>query len=131
MRNWLMRWVASTLALLVIIGAYSIVHTPNGPGISVDTPVAFGFAVVALGLANSVIRPIIMLFAWPINCLTFGLFSFALNVLLFLAVGNLNFGFHVKTPLDALIGSVAMGVLSGMINLFLTDGGGKGGRKRD
>src|SRR5579872_3118068 len=125
MRNWLMRWMASTLALLVIVGAYTLVHTKGGPGIYVDTPAAFGIAIVALGLTNSVVRPIILMFAWPINCLTFGLFSFALNVLLFLVVGNLNFGFHVKTPLDALIGSVAMGALSGMINLFLTDSGNK------
>jgi len=43
-------------------------------------------------------------------------------------VGNLGFGFHVSTPLDALIGSVAMGVLSGAINFFLTD---KGEKRRD
>src|SRR4051812_3856053 len=125
MKNWILRWVASILALLLIVGAYSVVKGPHGPGIFVDTPTAIVIAVVALGLANSVIRPIIMLFAWPINCLTFGLFSFVLNVLLFLMVGNLGFGFHVSSPLDALVGSVAMGALSGMINFFLTDSGEK------
>ncbi len=125
MKNWILRWVASILALLAIVGGYTVMKGPNGPGIFVDSPTAIAIAVVALGLANSVIRPIIMLFAWPINCLTFGLFSFVLNVLLFLMVGNLGFGFHVSTPLDALIGSVAMGVLSGTINFFLTDSGEK------
>jgi len=128
MKNWILRWVASILALLLIVAGYTVWKGPKGPGIFVDSPTAIVAAVVALGLANSIIRPIIMLFAWPINCLTFGLFSFVLNVFLFLMVGNLGFGFHVSTPLDALIGSVAMGVLSGAINFFLTD---KGEKRRD
>ena len=87
--------------------------------------VAIVIAVVVLGLANSIIRPIIMFFAWPINCLTFGLFGFVLNVVLFLIVGNLGFGFHVQSALHALIGSVAMGVFSGALSVILTDSGDK------
>jgi putative membrane protein len=126
MKNWFIRWVASILALLLIVGGYSLTKGDSGhPGIYVESPTAVVIAVVALGLANSVIRPIILFFAWPINCLTFGLFSFVLNVLFFLIVGNLNFGFHVTSPLHALIGSVGMGVLSGAINFFLKDRGEK------
>src|ERR1051326_7646950 len=130
MKNWLLRWLASILALLLIVYGYAMVQGPKA-GISVDTPTAVVIAVVALGLANSVIRPIIMLFAWPINCLTFGLFGFVLNVLLFLIVGNLGFGFHVRHAVDALVGSVAMGVLSGTINMFLTEAGEKRRERRD
>src|SRR2546421_3464496 len=119
MKNWILRWLASILALLLIVGGYAIVKGPKGAGIYVDSPTAIVIAVVALGLANSVIRPIIMLFAWPINCLTFGLFSFVLNVLLFWLVDLLHIGFHVRGPIHALIGYVAMGILSGMINFFL------------
>ena len=129
MMNWLIRWAASILALLVIVAGYWMTRTGGThPGIWVESPTAIIIAVVALGLANSVIRPIILIFAWPINCLTFGLFSFVLNVLLFLMVGNLGLGFHVKTAFDALIGSLAMGVLSGLINFLLTD---KGEKRRD
>jgi putative membrane protein len=119
MRNWLISWVASTLALLAIVGAYNVV-TPDHRGIYVDSPTAVIIAVVVLGLVNSIIRPIILFFAMPINCLTFGLFGFVLNVLLFLMVGNLGLGFHVRTVFDALIGSVAMGILSGVINSMLS-----------
>jgi putative membrane protein len=130
-KNWIMRWVASTVALLLIVLAYWEIVEPAAkhfstrttPGIWVDSPTAVLMAVLALGLANSVVRPIILFFAWPINCLTFGLFSFALNALLFLVVGNLGFGFHVNGVLAALIGSLAMGFLSGMINFFLKDRG--------
>ena len=126
MKNWILRWVASILSLLAIVGAYWVMRPSTGhPGIWVESPTAIIIAVVALGLANSVVRPIIMLFAWPINCLTFGLFSFVLNVLLFLMVGNLGLGFHVNGAIDALIGSVAMGFLSGTINFLLKDKGEK------
>lgn len=129
MKNWILRWVASILALLLIVWGYSLAGGTHGhPGIWVESPTAIAAAVVALGLANSVIRHIIMIFAWPINCVTLGLFSFVLNVLLFLMVGNLGFGFHVTSVPDALIGSVAMGVLSGLINFVLADKGEK--RKR-
>ena len=126
MKNWLFRWIASILALLVIVGVYYLTKTGHShPGIWVSSPTSIIVAVVALGLANSVIRPIIMIFAWPINCLTFGLFSFVLNVLLFLVVGNLGLGFHVEGAVHALIGSVAMGILTGAINMLLTDKGDK------
>src|SRR5689334_20029308 len=124
MRNWLMRWIANIIALLIIVYGYWVTKTGSGhPGIYVDSPTAIVVAVIALGLVNSIIRPIILFFAWPINCLTFGLFSFVLNVLLFLLVGNLGLGFHVTSPIHALIGSVAMGFLSGAINFFLSDTG--------
>jgi putative membrane protein len=131
MRNWILRWVASTVALLAIIGAYNVV-TPSHRGIYVDSATAVVIAVVLLGLVNSIIKPIILFFAMPINCLTFGLFGFVLNVLLFLMVGNLGFGFHVRSPIDALIGSVAMGILSGVLNSVLADSGDhRRDRKRD
>jgi putative membrane protein len=126
-KNWITRWIVSALALSLILLGYWVTRDPKHfnpnitPGIWVDTPAAILVATVALGLANSVIRPIILFFAWPINCLTFGLFSFALNFLLFWGVGNLGLGFHVNGPIATLVGCIAMGVLSGMLNFFLKD----------
>jgi putative membrane protein len=132
MRNWILRWIASTLALLAIVGGYWVTRGASGhPAIWVESPTAVIVAVVALGLANSVVRPIVLFFAWPINCLTLGLFSFVLNVLLFLMVGNLGFGFHVTSPVAALIGSVAMGLLSGIISFVLQDNGKRPRAPRD
>ena len=65
MRNWIVRWIASALALFVV--------TKVVPGISVDNVGTLVVAVVVLGLVNAFIRPLIMFFVWPINCLTFGL----------------------------------------------------------
>ena len=129
MKNWIMSLVANILALIIITVGFNATkdpkhfHAATTPGIWADTPTAILFAVGALGLANSVVRPIILFFAWPINCITFGLFSWVLNIVLFLIVGNLGFGFHVNGAIAALIGSVAMGIISGAISFFLVDTG--------
>ena len=118
MKNWITRWIANIIALFIV--------TQFVPGIHFDYQhhlPSLLIAVVALAFANSVVRPIIMFFAWPINCLTFGLLGFVINVLLFWGVGLVVPGFEVKTFVAALIGSVAMGILSGLISFFLKDRG--------
>jgi putative membrane protein len=130
MKNLLTRWIASALALFIIaqlnVGIQLKDHGPH----TVETLL---LVVVVLGLANALIRPIIMFFAWPLNCMTFGLLGFAINIGLFWVVGNVVPGFHVAGPVPALIGFVAMGVISGLINFLLKDRGDKDddrGRRR-
>ena len=125
MKNWIVRWVANTVALLIL--------TMVLPGIHLDTknPLMLVVGVVALGLANVVIRPIIMFFVWPINCLTFGLLGYGINALLFWLVGNsehyfkVSLGFRVDGTAwgfySSLIAPVAMGIISGLINLLFKD----------
>ncbi|HLV81193.1 MAG TPA: phage holin family protein [Chthonomonadaceae bacterium] len=117
MKNWILRWIASAIALFIVAKVVPGIHlAKNDLG-------ALIIAVIALGLVNSLIRPIIMFFAWPINCLTFGLFGFALNVILFLIVGQVVPGFKVDGIVPALIGMILMGIISGFINFLLKDRG--------
>ncbi|HZO90615.1 MAG TPA: phage holin family protein [Chthonomonadaceae bacterium] len=122
LKNWLLRWIASALALFIV--------TKLVPGIHADNLPTLLLVVIILGLINSFIRPIIMFFVWPINCLTFGLLGFVINVLLFWFVGsNLVPGYHVKSLGDALIGSILMGLLSGFFNFILKDRGDRDNRR--
>ena len=120
MKNWITRWIASALALFVIanlkVGVTLVHHDATAL-------TALAIATVALGLANALIRPIIMFFAWPVNCLTFGLFGLVVNAALFWVVGTVVPGFKVAGPVPALIGSLAMAVISGFINFVLKDRG--------
>ena len=115
MRNLLSRWLASVLALLLITQSHII------PGISAVSWEVAIITTLVLGLVNAFIRPIIMFFAWPINCLTFGLLGFLINALLFFIVGQVVPGFKVTDFVSALLGSLAMGFLSGVFNYFLKD----------
>ncbi|MCX6380810.1 MAG: phage holin family protein [Armatimonadetes bacterium] len=113
-RNWVAQWVSSIFALYII--------TKVIPGIQAKDIASMAMVVVALAFANSFIRPIILFFAWPINCMTFGLFGFALNIVFFLILGSgVIAGFHVLTPQAAVIGSLLMGALSGVFSFILQD----------
>ena len=129
MKNWIVRWIANILALLVITHVVPGIHTDSA------SPVMLFVAVVALGLANAVIRPIIMFFVWPINCFTFGLLGFVVNALLFFVVGQMHLGFKVDPGFNgfvaSLIGSVGMGIISGVINLALKERGDDKKRSKD
>lgn len=115
-RNWAAHWISSLFALFII--------TKTVPGIETKGIAPIATVVVALAFANSFIRPIIMFFAWPINCLTFGLFGFALNIIFFMTLGGgMVSGFRVLTPLAGVIGSLLMGLLSGVFSFILQDRG--------
>lgn len=113
MTNWILRWVVSGVALAVVA------HL--GIGVRYDSVPALAIATVVIGLVNSLIRPILALLTLPLNCMTFGLFGFVLNAILFYLAGNAVKGFHVDTVMGAVLGPVLMGLLSGVLNSFLQE----------
>ncbi|MDE2125321.1 MAG: phage holin family protein [Armatimonadetes bacterium] len=115
-RKWLIGLAGNALALFILA------EVVRGIYLKWQHPVAFLTVLLVFSLVNSLVRPIIMFFVWPINCLTFGLLGFCLNVFLFFLVGQLDPAvFHVRGPISALIGSVLMGVISGAIGYLLRD----------
>jgi putative membrane protein len=128
MKNLLTRWIASALALYIIATLKIGIEVKEQGTQAVGTLL---LVVLALGLVNALIRPIIMFFAWPLNCLTFGLLGFVINIALFWIVGNLVPGFHVSDARAAVIGFVAMGIISGAINFLLKDRGDRDDDRRD
>ena len=77
--------------------------------------------IVALiwGLVSITIRPILGLLTLPINLLTFGLFSFILNALLFWFVASFVQGFEVAGFVAALLGSVVLTLVSWVVDAAL------------
>lgn len=71
MRYMLVSWLTATLAFL--LAAYVL------PGFKVEGLLPAIMGAFALGVANAIIRPIIILFAFPITFLTLGLFLFVIN----------------------------------------------------
>jgi putative membrane protein len=106
------KWI---VVALVILTLPSFVQ-----GVSISS---FGVALlVALffGIANTVIRPIILLVAFPITIITFGLFSFVVNALLFWGVGSFVKGFEVEGFVPALIGSLIISAVSYLMDRVLS-----------
>jgi putative membrane protein len=77
---------------------------------------SFGYALLAafvLGLANFLVRPILIIVTLPITILTLGLFLIVINALMLMLTGAIVPGFHVASFRAALLG----GLLLGLFNL--------------
>ena len=99
------RWVVLTVSVFVAANIRFL-------GIGYDNWPALLAAALLLGIANTVVKPVLMLIGLPLILLTFGLFVLVINALLFYAVGTLVRGFHVASFWSALGGSVVVSLVS-------------------
>jgi putative membrane protein len=82
------------------------------PGIVIASFYTALVVAIVWGILSITIRPILTLLTLPINLLTFGLFSFILNALLFWLVAGLVPGFEVHGFVPALLGSAILSIVS-------------------
>ncbi len=116
MKGLLARWLISAIALyLTALLAHAL-----GVGIVLKGVGPALIAVVVLAIVNALIRPLVIVLTLPLTCLTLGLFTLVINVLMFWLVGSGWIpGFRVEGFLAALFGSVVMGVISGLTNSLI------------
>lgn len=106
-RRLVLRWAAGVVAILVTIWLSHMVPPIKLTWVPEWRVIIF---VPVLAIINAVIGPILKLLSLPINCLTFGLFSFVINALLFWAAGHAT-GAQMNVG-GALFGTVVYAVLS-------------------
>lgn len=105
-------WV---LVALVIFTLPSFINGIEVSSFGVALLVAFFFAIL-----NAVVKPIILLIAFPITLITLGLFSFIVNAGLFWLVGSFVKGFIVSGFLPALLGSLVVSVATSIAGILLS-----------
>ena len=119
----LLRWLVSAVALYITVLVGRALHlrfwvAPGLPGVQ-----GLLLFSLALGVANAVLRPVLRFFAMPLSCLTFGLFGFVINAVLFWLAGfaadQATGGIHVAGFVAPLFGSVVMGLVSGALNFVI------------
>ncbi|MBM7557348.1 phage holin family protein [Halanaerobacter jeridensis] len=91
------------------------------PGIAIDSISAGMWAALILGLVNTFLKPILTIFTFPLTVLTFGLFLFILNGILFLLAANLVAGFSVSGMFAAIIGSVVLSIINSLMSGVIDD----------
>ena len=107
----ILHWVFTALVLLLVDAIM--------PDITIS---GFGTAMLAafvMGLVNVAIRPVLSLLTLPLNLLTLGLFSFVINAILFALVAGIVPGFEIHGFLSALIGSLLMAIMTGVLGTFV------------
>lgn len=93
-------------ALALLLAAHYI------PGIHIDDLYAALIAACALGILNTMVRPILIILTLPITVLSLGLFILIINTSLFYFAGTLIQGFHVDSYAAAFLGSLATTIAS-------------------
>jgi len=86
---FIIRLLINVVAILII--AYLVPRV-----IQVDSLIAALVAAFLLGVVNTFIRPLVVLFTFPITVVTFGLFLLVINGLLLWLVSAIVRGFQVN-----------------------------------
>ena len=101
-------WLLNALALLGV--AYVV------PDIHVSSIWIALLAAVVIGLANMLIKPILVILTLPVTIITLGLFILVINGVLFWTVGHFLEGFEVKTLMAGIIGAIAYSMISWILS---------------
>ena len=104
----LLKWII--FSVVIIFTAWLV------PGISVENFPSAMLVCIVIGLINVFIKPLVQFVSLPINFLTLGLFSLVINALLLMLTGAITPGFEVDGFLSALLGSILLSLLSGIVN---------------
>ncbi|MFH1975195.1 MAG: phage holin family protein [Pseudomonadota bacterium] len=111
MINILFKWLILTSSIMIT--SYLI------DGIRVaDISSAF-LAAAVLGILNVFLRPIAIILTLPVNILSLGLFTFAINALLLIITSQTISGFEVNGFWAAVIGSFVISIISWVINTLV------------
>lgn len=107
-RNWLLHWILSGVALLIVANIL--------PGIRVD---GFGSALIAavvIGLVGATVGLILKVILLPFIVLTLGLVYFVINGMMLLLASSLVPGFRVDGPGTAILGSILLTLVDYALN---------------
>lgn len=103
-----LKWLLNAVALLGVAYLYD--------GVALGS---FGAALVAalvIGLFNLILRPVLVVLTLPVTVITFGLFLFVINALMFWVAASLLDGFYVRGFSAALVGSLIYSVFGVLID---------------
>ncbi|MCD8494841.1 MAG: phage holin family protein [Candidatus Pacebacteria bacterium] len=107
----LIKWVL--LSIIILLLPYFI------PGIAAATTGAGLLAGFVIGLINVLIKPFLKIVTLPLNILTFGVFGFLLNAVLFWVASLVVPGFEITTYAGGILGSLVVAVGLWIINQIL------------
>ena len=79
-------------------------------------------SALVLGLANAIVRPVLVVLTFPLTLLTFGLFLLVINALVLMLVARLVKGFSIRGFGTALLASMFVAVLSLVIGSLVSIG---------
>ena len=107
--NFIIRLLISAL---VAFGLSKILE----PHVRIDSYVTALIFVMALGLLNAIVKPILVILTLPITILTLGIFLIILNVLMVILAGKWVNGIHIDGFWWALVFGLLLSFISSVIS---------------
>jgi putative membrane protein len=109
-----LHWAITALSLWVASHLFKGIRF-NGTG-------ALVVSALLLGLANAVVRPLLVVLTFPLTLFTFGLFLLVINALMLLLVARLVNGFQLDGFWTALWANLFIALLSLVLGAFVLGG---------
>ncbi|MDH6061991.1 phage holin family protein [Chrysosporum bergii ANA360D] len=115
MLNIILTWFVTTISFLIIS------RLPLG--IEIDSFAKAAIAAAVFGILNAILLPILSLLTLPVIILSFGLFFFVLNAIIFGLAAALVPGFSLRWGFwSALIGSLALAIVNSILLAIVRTG---------
>ena len=111
MKGLLIRWVINALGLVLIAGVIE--------GVSLQGFDAALVAILVLGVANAIVRPILLILTLPLTIITLGLFTFVLNGFILYMVASVVSGFQIEGFLAAIVATILLSLVSAVANALV------------
>ncbi len=108
---FLIHWAITALSLWIASHIFK--------GLTFESTGALVISALLLGLANAVVKPLLIVLTLPLTLVTFGLFLLVINALMILLVAALVRGFRVSGFWTALFASLFVSILSLLIGAFV------------
>ena len=109
---FLLAWTITALSLWVASHIFN--------GLKFDSTSSLIVSALLLGLANAVIKPLLIVLTLPLTLFTFGLFVLVINALMMLLVAKLVKGFKVSSFWTAFWASIFISILSIALGSFVS-----------
>ena len=109
--SFLAQWAATTIALWASSYMFS--------GIKFDSAGALAVSALLLGIANSLVKPLLILLTLPITFFTLGIFLLVINGAVLMFVSYLVKGFSISGLGTAIWASIVISIISFIIKTAL------------
>ncbi|MHA3773898.1 phage holin family protein [Verrucomicrobiota bacterium sgz303538] len=109
MRQFLIRWLCTTIAVAVAVKLTGM--QASGWGSLAGT-------ALFIGIINALVRPVVLLLSLPFIVATLGLFILVINAVILAIAGSLVPGFSVGGFGNAFVGAIIVSIVSWVLSLF-------------
>jgi putative membrane protein len=111
MNQILLTWLVTTISFLIIS------RLPIG--VEIDGFAKAAISAAVFGILNALVRPVFFVLGFPFILVTFGLFIFVINAVIFGIAAALVGGFRLRFGFwSALLGSLALSIVNSILMSF-------------